>query len=173
MRKRLSISIAIIVAVVGMTLGAQAAFVAADGRQILEFDTMVGVPQAFTKDQHPIRGINGGGLPWRIARAQGELSAGGDLEIKVRGLVLVAPGTVLDGTNPVDHFAAIVSCLRSDGTVRNVMTGPFPATTGAARAGGGNARIKAELSLPHPCIAPIIFVTSPTPPGAWFASTGG
>ena len=31
--------------------------------KIIEFDTMVGLPQAFTGTQNPIRGINGGGLP--------------------------------------------------------------------------------------------------------------
>jgi len=50
------------------------------------------------------------------------------------------------------------------------MTGLFPATTGAAAEGGGNADIEADLVLPQPCIAPIVFVTSPT--GAWFATTG-
>jgi hypothetical protein len=34
----------------------------------------------------------------------------------------------------------------------------------------GDARIEARLVLPNPCIAPIVFVTSPT--GSWFAVTG-
>ena len=53
----------------------------------------------------------------------------------------------------------------------NVLTAAVPATTGLASAGGGNAHIRADVSLPHPCIAPIVFVTSPA--GSWFASTGG
>jgi hypothetical protein len=55
--------------------------------------------------------------------------------------------------------------------VQNVMTDPFPATTGPAREGGGNAFIRTMVSLLQPCIASIIFVTSPA--GAWFAATGG
>jgi hypothetical protein len=55
--------------------------------------------------------------------------------------------------------------------VVNVPAGSFPATTGAASEGGGNADIEADLSLPQPCIAPIVFVTSPG--GAWFATIGG
>ncbi len=102
--------------------------------KILEFDTMVGIPQAFTGTQNPIRGINGGGLPWTIGSAKGELTVGGHLEIKVQGLV------------------------------------SFPATTGPASSGGGNSEIETNVSLPHPCIAPIVFVTSPG--GAWFAATG-
>jgi len=37
--------------------------------EILEFDIMVGIPQAFTGTQNPIRGINGGGLPWKLRSA--------------------------------------------------------------------------------------------------------
>jgi hypothetical protein len=137
-------------------------------QKILEFDTMVGLPPAFTGTQNPIRGVNGGGLPWMINSGIGELSTGGHLEIKVQGLVFAAgPNT---GSNTIPAFRAIVSCLKSDGSVQNVMTDPFPATLGPASDGGGNAKIEANLSLPQPCIAPIIFVTSPG--GAWFASTG-
>ncbi|RPI94946.1 MAG: hypothetical protein EHM40_00115 [Chloroflexi bacterium] len=136
--------------------------------KILEFDTMVGLPQAFTGTQNPIRGINGGGLPWTLSSASGELKASGRLEIKVRGLVFAAgPNT---GSNTVASFRAIVSCLTADGSVQNVMTDPFPATTGPASSGGGNAKIETTVSLPQPCIAPIVFVTSPN--GAWFAVTG-
>lgn len=49
------------------------------------------------------------------------------------------------------------------------MTDAFPATQGFASEGGGNAKIEADLALPQPCLAPIIFVTSPG--GAWFAVT--
>jgi len=134
----------------------------------MEFDTMVGVPQALTGAQNPIRGINGGGVSWTIGSAKGELKAGGRLEIKVQGLVFAAgPNT---GSNTVTTFRATVSCLTGDGGIQNVTTDPFPATTGPASSGGGNAKIEADLSLPQPCIAPIIFVTSPG--GAWFAATG-
>lgn len=36
------------------------------GDSILEFDTMVGVSGPFVGSSNPIRGINGGGLPWDI-----------------------------------------------------------------------------------------------------------
>jgi len=123
---------------------------------------------AFTGSTNPIRGINGGGIPWMISSGSGELKANGRLEINVQGLVLAAGANA--GSNPVASFQAIVSCLGGDGSVQNVTTGPFPATTGPASAGGGNAKIEADLALPQPCIAPIIFVTSPG--GAWFATTG-
>jgi len=46
----------------------------------------------------------------------------------------------------------------------NTSTDQYPATM------TGDAKIEAMLHLPYPCVAPIIFVTSPS--GAWFAVTG-
>src|SRR5687767_206233 len=135
--------------------------------KILEFDTMVGVPAGLTgaQSQAPLRGINGGGIPWAIGSGSGELTASGKLEINVQGLVLATTGS-----NPSATFRGLVSCVKSDGSFQNILTDPFPATTGLASAGGGNAKIEADLSLPSPCIAPIIFVTSAG--GSWFAATG-
>ena len=144
---------------------------AAKGPKILKFNTMVGVPAGLTgaQSQVPLRGINGGGLPWVVADASGELRANGHLEIEVQGLVLAAGANA--GSNPVETFRGLVSCVKSDGTFDNILTDPFPATTGPASAGGGNATIEADLTLPQPCVAPIIFVTNGTS-GAWFAATG-
>ena len=142
----------------------------AKGPKILKFDTMVGVPVGLTgaQSQIPLRGISGGGLPWAIADAEGELRANGHLKISVQGLVLAAGANT--GSNPIASFRGLVSCVKSDGTFDNILTDPFPATTGPASAGGGNAEIETDIVLPLPCIAPIIFVTSPG--GSWFAATG-
>lgn len=138
---------------------------------ILEFATMVGVPTALTGTaaSADLRGVNGGGLPWTLSSANGELSKTGHLEVKVTGLVFAAGPNV--GANTVSSFRGVVSCIDSSGSVHNVSTGTFPATVGLASAGGGNATIEADLSLPSPCLAPIVFVTSPG--GSWFAVTGG
>ncbi|HEX4800710.1 MAG TPA: hypothetical protein VFU91_05985 [Sphingomicrobium sp.] len=136
--------------------------------KMLEFDTMIGVPQALIGAAQPIRGINGGGLPWMVGGASGELKTDGHLEVAVAGLVFAAGPNA--GSNTVSSFRAVVSCLTSDGSVVNVATSAFPATLGPASSGGGSALIEADLTLPQPCIAPIIFVTSPGL--AWFAATG-
>ena len=168
MKRYTLITLAIVLALGAVLMGGQFSQATAKELKILEFGTMVGLPQAFTGTQNPIRGINGGGLPWMISSGSGELKATGKLEISVQGLVLAAGPNA--GTNPIANFRAIVSCLTSDAGVVNVSTGLFPATLGAASAGGGNAKIEASLALPQPCIAPIIFVTNPN--GAWFAVTG-
>jgi hypothetical protein len=49
-------------------------------------------------------------------------------------------------------------------TMPTVQTGLFPASM------AGDSQIEDTVSLPDPCIAPIVFVTSPS--GAWFAATG-
>ncbi len=158
---------ALLVAVIGLS-NRPPAVAEAGVPKILEWDTMAGLPQAFTGAQNPIRGINGGGLPWAIGPTEGELKADGKLEIKVQGLVFAAgPNT---GANTVPSFKAIVSCLDGNGGVANVTSDAFPVTVGAASDGGGNAKIEAKLTLPQPCIAPIVFVASPG--GAWFAATG-
>lgn len=138
--------------------------------KILEFDTMAGVPAALTGTQFAaaFRGVNAGGLPWTLTSARGELQASGKLELDVTGLVFAAGPNV--GRNTVTSFRVIVSCIRSDGTVQNIQTDPFPATTGAAVDGGGNASVETIVPLPQPCLAPIVFVTSPG--GNWFAVTG-
>ena len=138
--------------------------------KILEFDTMVGVPSTLTGTQASasFRGVNAGGAPWTLTSAKGELSVSGKLELEVTGLVFAAGPNI--GKNTVASFRAIVSCIRSDGSVQNILTDPFPATTGAAVDGGGNALIETMVALPQPCFAPIVFITSPG--GNWFAVTG-
>ena len=168
MKRYLLLSFAIALALGAVFVGGGFSQAAAKEPKVLEFDSMAGLPSAFTGTQIPIRGINGGGLPWDIGPSFGELKADGTLEVSVHRLVFAAGPNV--GRNTVASFRAIVSCLTSDGGVANMMTSPFPATLGAASAGGGNAEIEAMLTLPQPCIAPIVFVTSPG--GAWFATTG-
>lgn len=141
--------------------------------KILEFDTMVGVPRPYTGSTNAIRGLSGGGLPWVVGAAHGELTVSGHLEVTVQGLLIdpndpaaIAAGRA--GTNPSPTFKTIVSCLSKDSAGNpmtvNISTANFPADA------AGNSTIEAQVALPQPCIAPIIFVTSAG--NAWFAVTG-
>lgn len=138
---------------------------------ILRFETMSPVTGPYVGTANPIRGVPGGGLPWVIQSGSGTLQRDGHVKVRVRGLVLAGHAPVPPGlqlTNPVPNFKAVVSCMsvsaQGAATVVNVSTGPFAASK------EGDSRIEARVGLPRPCIAPIVFVTSPT--GAWFAATG-
>jgi hypothetical protein len=163
-------SVAAAISAVMAATGANGSPQASTGSRVLEFGTMAAVTGPFVGAANPIRGIAGGGLPWQISAAKGELSTAGKLEVQVSGLVLFegAPVPVdRPGTKPIAAFRAIVSCLSiTDGaaTTVNVATDPVPATS------TGDATIEADISLPSPCIAPIVFVG----PSAttWFAATG-
>ena len=156
--------------VLAVGLIVQASGASSGGQTVLEFDTMPPVSGPFVGSANPIRGVNGGGLPWQIAEGSGQLASDGSLQVEVQGLVLLNGPPVppaLRGTNPIPSFRAIVSCLTVIGglaTTKNVATAPFPASR------TGDSDIEATVKLPSPCIAPIIFV-GPSPI-AWFAVTG-
>ncbi len=130
---------------------------------VLAFQTMIGNSGPYVGNPGALRGIPAGGAPWKIASAAGTLRTNGQLIIVVHGL------TLLNGVNPVPQFEGAVSCqsISASGaaTVANVFTPPFPAST------TGNSLISATVTLPTPCFAPIVFVTSPAPQ-SWFAVTG-
>lgn len=140
--------------------------------KVFEFSELVALPEAYTGMLSPIRGVVGGGLPWVIDKGEIKLSDQGDLEVDVEGLIIDPTADSPNaGTNPIASFKAIVSCLSvnasNEADIVNVETNTYPATTGP---GAGDSKFAETLDLPDPCIAPIVFVTSPG--GAWFAATG-
>ena len=136
-------------------------------RNLFEFNRLAAVVPPFTGAANPIRGIGGGGAPWQIASGRAELNANGEIEVRVRGLVLVATGA-----NPIPNFAVILSCQSKDSvgapTVVNLVAGITPATT------TGNADFEGTVTPPSPCFAPIVFVAIPAAanPARWLAISG-
>lgn len=141
--------------------------------KILTFDLMMPVTGPYVGSANTVRGIPGGGLPWVLRSGTGSLSREGRLHIRVRGLVLASKPSVpgsLQGTNPFPAFRAIVSCLTTDAdgraAVTNISTGDFEATS------SGDWRIDARVSLPKPCVAPVVLVIGPSGVESWLAVTG-
>ena len=139
----------------------------------MKFDTLTPVAGPYAGSANAVRGIAGGGLPWVVADGSGTLSRDDHLLVRIRGLVLASGPPVprsLRGTNPFPAFRVVVSCLSvgPDGSaaIRNISTGDFEANS------GGNSDIDARLSLPRPCIAPILLVTGPSGVERWLAVTG-
>ena len=142
-------------------------------RTMLAFATMYGVDGPFLGDGNEIRGVEGDEAPWTIATSiRGRLDTDGNLHLRVRGLVfkdspLVQPPSLV-GTNDEAEFRGLVSCLTEDGDqVKevNVKTRGFPADA------QGNSNIDAQVALPNPCVAPIVFVLAGSE-DKWFAVTG-
>jgi hypothetical protein len=145
------------------------------GASVLDFDTMAPVSGPFVGPSHPIRGFGGGGLPWVIGSGRGDLRANGDVDVRARGLVLdpnsSAVPSNLKGVNPLPQFSIWVSCLTNDqpDTGMPLFAGTFAATS------TGNMDGKGHVTLPRPCVAPIVFVTTPSNLQAqarWLATTG-
>jgi hypothetical protein len=138
---------------------------------ILSFSAMYPVNGPFIGATNAIRGVEGDGLPWIVKSAKGTLTSSGRLSVSIKGLVFPAMDPVppdLQGINDEPAFRAIVSCLTVNGAAveeSNVMTQGFPATM------SGNAKIKAQLTLPQPCVAPIVFIVG-ADEELWFVTTG-
>lgn len=129
---------------------------------LLSFKTMYGVNGPFLGATNPVRGVDGDADAWFVKSAKGTLTSNGKLNINVKGLVLPS------GTNDAAEFRALVSCLTVNGAnvvEDNVVTQGFAANT------KGNAKIKAQLTLPQPCLAPIVMIL-PGDEDVWFAMTG-
>ena len=165
-----SLLVAAVTAVVAALLVPSLGLGGGDGRKVTDAKVLAGVTEPYTGAANAIRGLPGGGLPWQVGEASATLRSDGRLQVEVRGLVLATRAPVpaaLQGVNPIAKFKAIVSCQTSVNglaTVSNVST-PL---VDASRA--GDADIEANLDLPQPCLAPIVFVTNTT--GAWFAVSG-
>jgi len=167
-------AMALIAVATGQGVAASAAGSAAQGPPtVLKFSTMTPVTGPYVGTANPIRGVNGGGLPWVLSAGRGSLKSDGHLLVTVRGLVLARQAPVpsaLQGTNPFPDFRALVSCQTigagNTATVTNISTGDFRANS------SGDSTINTQIDLPRPCFAPIVIVTGPTGTDAWFAVTG-
>jgi len=178
--------IAVVVAVMGIAPGhaSSKAAVSLTVESVMSFTSMAGVDDAFINNT-AVRGVKGDELPWDVGTVNGSLSTDGHLQLNVTGIVFSDDPRVppeLRGINDEDEFRAVVSCLTNGrhgndtggdisghghglvGT-RNIFTDGFPATT------TGNSNIDAMITLPNPCVAPIIFVVAGSE-DKWFAVTG-
>lgn len=173
MKKAFFVTLVMILALSVFSAAGGVSKASADESKLLEFNSMIGLPRPYTVTANAIRGVPGGGLPWVIEFGKGKVSPEGKVDVKVKGLVFDPNDqAVIDrglaGINTVPNFKVIISCLSKDmdgnPITVNVSTALFPADM------AGNAHIKDTVELPQPCIAPILFVTSPG--GAWFAATG-
>ena len=156
------------VAVAAIAVAGLAAGVTANDSPALENDSMIGVPATLIGATSPIRGLNGGGVPWTIGASSVELKASGKVEVAFDDLVFAAGPNL--GKNTVASMKVVVSCLTETGAVVNVSTPAFPVSVATATDAGGDGMVEAKVALPATCIAPIVFVTTTT--DRWLAVNG-
>jgi hypothetical protein len=140
---------------------------------VLRADTLFPVAPPFTGNAAAaIRGVTGAGAPWVIGDSSVRLRADGRLKVEFEGLVIdpaLAPNPNA-GINPVALMKVTVSCVSVDAAgavvTSNVSTEAFDVDR------AGNGELDTTISLPSPCVAPIIFVANSNAAGAWFAVTG-
>lgn len=149
---RLAAAIALLGALV-LGTGTVAADSGDHGRKFLD-TRLVGLPVA---DQ-VLLGVTGGGRSWTIEMGKAKLYKDGWIDLKVRGLVL-GPGTN-EGINPIALGRAIVVCNGAG----KIMSDTVPFLP------DGDAHVMAQLALPSPCLAPVVFFGNAA--GAWFAVSG-
>jgi hypothetical protein len=136
-------------AAVSLVAAGASAATAHEGGNLIEFDSMSPITGSAVGAVND-RGLAGGGLPWMITSASGEVDRQGHVDVTVHGLVLAAGANT--GKNPIPMFAATLSCVTPHGVV-NVTTGQFPATVP-----GGDSTIEDTIALPHPCKQAEVFV---------------
>ena len=147
---------AIVGAVIAVALASGAA-TADPGTKLLDA-SMTGIPTGGLA----LDGIAGGGIAWVLDRGDARLFADGRLTVSVQGLVLASGGAA--GTNPIPTGRAIVACAGASPILTDTV--PFSPE--------GDAMVSAHVSLPTPCLAPVVFFAGQTGAGPrWFAVTGG
>ena len=104
-----------------------------------------------------IAGVTGAGHAWAIDEGNAKLFSDGRLLINVEGLVLTP-----EGTNPVATVKGVVSCNGGATAADIVSSDVVPLSIP-----DGDAHINQWLTLPSPCLNPVIFVTNAG--GSWFA----
>lgn len=148
-----SVRVLVSLALLGVLAVGSVSATSAGGPKVLDA-RLVGIPTGGLS----LHGIAGGGVPWMIDSGKAKLFADGRLEVEVEGLLL------LNGTNPIPHGRAIVTC--SSVAVASSPIVPFSPA--------GDAFVATQVELPDPCLAPAVFFAGVLPNGAerWFAVTG-
>jgi hypothetical protein len=112
-------------------------------------------------DDVPIHGVVPGGVPWVISRgSRVELKADGELELRIRGLIIPDRGNA----GPVTTVAASLLCGAD--TTPAATTGSVPLSS------SGNARIEEHITVPATCLAPSVLVNPNGSTKAYIAVSG-
>ncbi len=94
----------------------------------------------------PIHAVTAAGAAWVIGRGEVRISKGGAFRLEVKGLVLA--GT---GANPLPTISASLFCGADTTPTATTPSVPFSMPA-------GNAEIRATITLPAKCLAPVVLL---------------
>ncbi len=96
-----------------------------------------------------IGGIAPGGAPWVNAESTARVRADGQITVRIRGLVI--PTAPFNATNPVASAVATLVCGNAK-PAASASTAPFALDT------AGNGRTKDMITVPMPCMDPVVLI---------------
>lgn len=110
-----------------------------------------------------VRGVNPGGVPWRIDRLTASIEVSGDIRVQGRGLLLAGGNGI--GTNGAQSVHAVLFCGPA-ATATAHSTDP----AGVPLAPNGDFRINGTLTPTPPadCTTPVLLIVSAN--NRWFAA---
>ena len=108
-----------------------------------------------------IFGVNAAGAPWVTEDGDVRVGRDGRLDLRIKGLVIPTPPQ--NGTNPIAMVTASLFC----NAVRADVTDPFPLSIPK-----GDARVRADLTVPSVCVAPVVLIHPNGNPAAYIAASG-
>jgi hypothetical protein len=141
--------------IAALVVGTGTASAQSGGRHKLLDEPLVGLATPATV----VAGVTGAGHAWSIEEGKAKLFSDGRVLVIVEGLVLFP-----EGTQPAANVRVVVSC-NGGGAGNVVQSGPVPLSQPE-----GDMQFNQRLTLPSPCLDPVIFVTNLS--GGWFATTG-
>jgi hypothetical protein len=113
-------------------------------------------------NRNVVRGVNPPGQIWRIADLRADVSVGGGIKVRGKGLLL-AGGNGIGGNANQSVFATLICEAAAPFTLRS--TNP----AGVPLAPNGDFRIDDVLvPAPFDCASPVLLIRNPA--GAWFAA---
>jgi hypothetical protein len=112
-----------------------------------------------------IRHVPAGAVPWTLRRGSTFVNAAGQFSLTVRGLLITGTNTSLDGTTgPVTSVIPTLTCRGMPPML--VSTPPIPLSP------EGDAQVHGRITIPTPCLAPIVLVRANIGDDPWIATSG-
>jgi hypothetical protein len=108
----------------------------------------------------PLFEVVPGGRTWVVHEGAVRVTRDGRLDVRIRGLVI--PEAHFNGTNPLASVSATLVCNGIPGTP----TATVPLST------AGDGRIRADVVVPQPCLAPAVLVNPLGSAGTYIAANG-